>query len=54
MTIKDITKSEQITFTFEENVFNGSCIIFSNDYEIKKQKIRDASKIIVKIKVPVD
>ena len=53
MTIKDITKSEKISFTFEENVFNGRCVIFSNDYKIKTQKNRDDSKILVKIKVPV-
>ncbi|MFL2585139.1 MAG: YceI family protein [Parvicellaceae bacterium] len=54
MTIKDITKSEQISFTFEENVFNGRCVVFSNDYKIKTQKSRDASKILVKITVPVN
>lgn len=54
MTIKDITKSEQISFTFEKNVFNGRCVVFSNDYKIKTQKSRDASKILVKITVPIN
>lgn len=53
MNIKDITKSEQISFTFEENIFNGRCVVFSNDYKIKPQKRREDSKILVKIKVPV-
>jgi len=54
MTIKNITKSEQISFTFEKNVFNGRCVVFSNDYKIKTQKSRDASKILVKITVPIN
>lgn len=52
-TIKDITKEEKISFTFEENIFNGRCVIFSNDYKIKTQKKREDSKILIKISVPI-
>ena len=51
--IKEISKKEEIRFTYKDNVFEGKCVIYSNDYEIKKQKTREESKILVKIKVPV-
>ena len=53
MTIKDISNTEKITFTFNEGVFSGQCVIFSNDYEIHKRKKREDSKILIKITVPV-
>ena len=53
ISIKEITKKEEIRFTYKDNVFEGRCVIYSNDYEIKKQKTREKSKILVKISVPV-
>ena len=51
--IKEISKKEEIRFTYKNNVFEGRCVIYSNDYEIKKQKTRLESKILIKITVPV-
>ena len=53
MTIKDIVKEEAIKFTFENGIFVGRCVIFSNDYKIHEQKTREKSKILVKINVPI-
>jgi polyisoprenoid-binding protein YceI len=53
LTIKEISKNEEIRFTYKDNVFEGRCVIYSNDYEIKKQKTRLDSKILIKITVPV-
>ena len=53
LTIKEISKNQEIRFTYKDNVFEGRCIIYSNDYEIKKQKTRLESKILIKINVPV-
>ena len=53
MTIKDIVKQEAIKFTFEDGVFIGRCVIYSNDYQVPEQKNREKSKILVKIKVPL-
>jgi polyisoprenoid-binding protein YceI len=53
LTIKEISKNEEIRFTYKDNVFEGRCVIYSNDYEIKKQKTRSDSKILIKITVPV-
>lgn len=53
MTIKDIVKEEAIKFTFENGIFVGRCVIFSNDYQIHEQKTREKSKILVKINVPI-
>ena len=53
MTIKEISKTEEIRFNFKDNEFLGRCIIYSNDYDIHKRKKRDESKILIKITVPV-
>ena len=53
MTIKEISKTEEIRFNFKENEFLGRCVIYSNDYDIHKRKTREKSKILVKISVPV-
>ena len=53
MTIKNISRSEDIRFTFEDNTFIGRAVMYSNDYGIKKQKTREDSKILIKISVPV-
>ena len=53
LTIKEISKNEEIRFTYKDNLFEGRCVIYSNDYEIKKQKTRIDSKILIKITVPV-
>jgi polyisoprenoid-binding protein YceI len=53
MTIKNISKSETISFNYQDGKFNGKCVIFSNDYDIHKRKKREDSKILVKITVPV-
>ena len=53
MTIKDIVKEEVIKFTFENGVFVGRCVIYSNDYQVHEQKTREKSKILVKINVPI-
>ena len=53
MTIKDIVKEESIKFTFEDGVFVGRCVIYSNDYQVHEQKTREKSKILVKINVPI-
>ena len=53
ITIKNISKTEEIKFKFQDNVFLGTCIIYSNDYGIKKQKAREESKILIKITVPI-
>ena len=53
MTIKDIVKEEAIKFTFENGVFVGRCVIYSNDYQVHEQKTREKSKILVKINVPI-
>ena len=53
LTIKKISKNEEIRFTYKDNVFEGRCVIYSNDYEIRKQKTRLDSKILIKITVPV-
>ena len=53
MTIKEISKTEEIRFNFKDNEFLGRCIIYSNDYDIHKRKTREKSKILVKISVPV-
>ena len=49
MTIKEISKTEEIRFNYKDNVFEGRCVVYSNDYEIKKQKTREESKILVKL-----
>tara|TARA_B100000683_G_scaffold180478_1_gene173865 strand:- start:1326 stop:1838 length:513 start_codon:yes stop_codon:yes gene_type:complete len=53
MTIKDIVKEEAIKFTFENGIFVGRCVIYSNDYQVHEQKTREKSKILVKINVPI-
>ena len=53
ITIKDIVKEEVIKFTFENGVFVGRCVIYSNDYQVHEQKTREKSKILVKINVPI-
>ena len=53
MTIKDIVKEESIKFTFENGIFVGRCVIYSNDYQVHQQKTREKSKILVKINVPI-
>ena len=53
MTIKDIVKEEAIKFTFENGIFVGRCVIYSNDYQVHQQKTREKSKILVKINVPI-
>ena len=53
MTIKDIVQEESIKFTFEDGVFIGRCVIYSNDYQVHEQKNREKSKILVKINVPI-
>ena len=53
MTIKDIVKEESIKFTFENGIFVGRCVIYSNDYQVHEQKTREKSKILVKINVPI-
>lgn len=53
MTIKDIVKEEVIKFTFENGIFVGRCVIYSNDYQVHEQKTREKSKILVKINVPI-
>ena len=53
MTIKDIVKEEAIIFTFENGIFVGRCVIYSNDYQVHEQKTREKSKILVKINVPI-
>jgi polyisoprenoid-binding protein YceI len=53
LTIKDISKSETISFNYEDGKFNGKSVIFSNDYNIHKRKKREDSKILIKITVPV-
>ncbi len=53
MTIKDIVKEEEIKFNFENGVFVGRCVIYSNDYQVHTQKNREKSKILIKINVPV-
>ena len=53
MTIKDIVKEESIKFTFKDGIFVGSCVIYSNDYQVHEQKTREKSKILVKINVPI-
>ena len=53
MTIKDIVKEEAIKFTFENGIFVGRCVIYSNDYQVHEQKTRERSKILVKINVPI-
>ena len=44
---------DKISFKFDNGVFVGKCIIYSNDYKIKTQKNREDSKILIKISVPV-
>jgi polyisoprenoid-binding protein YceI len=53
MTIKDISKEEKIDFKFEDGMFIGQCVIYSNDYGIHKRKKSEDSKILIKIKVPI-
>jgi len=53
VTIKDINKEVTINFTFEDNVFVGKLIIYSNDFGINEQKKREDSKVLVKLNVPV-
>jgi hypothetical protein len=53
LSIKEISKKEEIKFTYENKVFVGRMVIYSNDYGIKEQKTRDKSKILVKITVPI-
>ena len=53
MTIKDIVQEESIKFTFEDGVFIGRCVIYSNDYQVHEQKNREKSKILIKINVPI-
>mgnify|MGYP000024954944 CR=1 FL=1 len=53
LSIKEISKKEEIKFTYENKVFVGRMVIYSNDYGIKEQKTREKSKILVKITVPI-
>ena len=53
MTIKDIVQEEAIKFTFENGVFIGRCVIYSNDYQVTNEKNREKSKILIKINVPI-
>ena len=52
LTIKDISKKETISFVYKDGVFNGKCVIYSNDYNIHERKVREDSKILIKITVP--
>ena len=54
MTIKEISKTEEIRFNYKDNVFEGRCVLFIlMIMKLKKQKTREESKILVKITVPV-
>jgi polyisoprenoid-binding protein YceI len=52
LTIKDVSKKEAISFVYKDGVFNGKCVIYSNDYNIHERKVREDSKILIKITVP--
>lgn len=53
LTIKAITKDVKINFTFENNVFVGKLIVYTNDFDINVQKDKEDSKVLVKLTVPV-
>jgi polyisoprenoid-binding protein YceI len=53
MTIRNISQEVNITFIKEDNVINGKCIIYTNDFEIASKKKRDDSKVLIKFKVAV-
>ena len=52
LTIKGISKGVTIDFTYEENIFTGKTVIFSNDFDVFSQKDRKNSKVLVKITIP--
>ena len=53
LTIKDVTKSITFKFTFNANLFEGKATIYSNDFGIATEKVRDDSKISIRVYVPV-
>lgn len=52
LTIKGTSKGVTIDFTYEENIFTGKTVIFSNDFDVFSQKDRKNSKVLVKITIP--
>lgn len=53
LTIKGVSKDVTINFTFENNVFVGKLIVYTNDFDFNVQKEKEDSKVLVKLTVPV-
>ncbi len=53
LSIKGTKKDVIIDFTFQDNVFIGKTVIYSNDFDVLPQKTREASKVLVKITIPI-
>jgi polyisoprenoid-binding protein YceI len=54
MTIKEITNTVEINFTYEDNTFIGKTKIYGNDYDFfKKEKKKEDSKILIVITIPI-
>jgi polyisoprenoid-binding protein YceI len=53
LTIKDVEKTIDFKFTFNTNIFEGKATIYSNDFGIATEKVRDDSKIVIKVYIPV-
>ena len=39
LTIKEISKNEEIRFAYKENVFEGRCVIYSNDLSHRLEQL---------------
>jgi polyisoprenoid-binding protein YceI len=53
MTIKDVSQEVTINFTHADNMINGKCVIYTNDFNIAEKKDREESKVLIKFDVAV-
>jgi len=51
--IKGTKKEVVINFTYQNKVFIGKTVIYSNDFNVFSQKNRENSKVLVKLTIPV-
>lgn len=53
LSIRGVSNDIRINFTFEDDVFVGKAVVYTNDYDFAVAKKRDDSKILIKFHVPV-
>ena len=54
MTIKDVTQEVEILFVYTAGVFEGKCIIYTNDFNVASKKVKEESKVLIKFSIPVE